>query len=80
MIRLTGLYLATELGYVEIEWTEAGEILADTLDADDIMIPGVDVDRAEPVGNGKVRYWYNDDQESLTDGVIDLVVVAGQVE
>lgn len=48
-------------GYVDLQWTDVGSGPdAATYDAADITISGVTVDRAEVMGGGLVRYWYDE--------------------
>ena len=69
-----------DLGYVEIQWTDAGPagLNLTTFDTGDLTITGVTVNHIEHLGNGLVRYWYNDD-ESLADGLVEIVLPAGAV-
>ncbi len=76
----TGLTNA-DLGYMDVQWTDRGAagIDATSFGIDDVTITGVDVDRAEDLGGGLVRYWYNDDGDSLPQGVVEVSMVAGSV-
>ncbi len=68
-------------GYVEIQWTDSGPAGLDpaSIDVNDVSLPGVDVDRVENLGGGLVRYWYNDDGDSLPDGTIEVTLRAGEI-
>ncbi|WP_147866093.1 YncE family protein [Stieleria maiorica] len=73
--------VSSERGYVDIQWTDEGLAGTDenSIDADDVTVGDVSIDRAEDLGGGRVRYWYNDDGETLGDGLIEVTFVAGQV-
>ena len=66
----TGSITNQDLGYVEIQWTDAGSagLNLTTFDTADVTITGVTVDRLEDLDDGRVRYWYNADGGSLSDG------------
>jgi len=68
-------------GHIEIQWAELGVAGLDltTFGPSDITITGVSVDRAEDLGGGLVRYFYNDDGQSLTSGTIEVRRTAGAV-
>lgn len=68
-------------GYVELLWSDVGGAGPDaaSYDAADITISGVTVDRAEAIGDGLVRYWYDEDDDALPLGEIQVVQVGGQV-
>ncbi len=68
-----------DLGYVDIQWTDAGLAGLDsaTFDKGDVTITGVDVDHVQIIGDGAVRYWY--DGSALADGVVEVNVVADAV-
>jgi uncharacterized protein YbdZ (MbtH family) len=72
---------AQDLGYVEIQWTDAGPSGLDenTFGAADLTVTGVSIDRIENLGGGRVRYVYNADGQSVADGSIAVTIVAGQV-
>ncbi len=63
-----------DLGYVDVQWTDVGlaGFDVDSIDPTDITISGVDVDTAQHLGSGLVRYHYNVDGDKLTAGnVVD---------
>lgn len=68
-------------GYVEIQWTDPGAAGLDiaTFGIDNITITGVTVDRVTELGNGLVRYHYDDDGDTLPDSRIEVRLVAGAV-
>ncbi len=70
-----------DLGYVEIQWTDAGAAGVDpiSIDKNDVTITGVTVDHIEVRGNGLIRYWYNDDSDALVQGSVSVSTVAGAV-
>lgn len=50
-----------------------------SLGTDDLALTGVTVDRAQLLGGGLVRYWYNDDGQQLPTGLITGTMPAGRV-
>ena len=68
-------------GFVVVQWTDSGAAGLDpaTLGVGDIAISGVTVDRIEDLGNGLVRYHYNDDGDALPGRNVDVVLVPGEV-
>lgn len=68
-------------GFIEVQWTDTGAagLLESSFGPDDVTITGVDVDSAEPLGGGRVRYHYNADGDTLPRGTIRVTLVAGQV-
>ncbi|WP_372899257.1 Ig-like domain-containing protein, partial [Stieleria sp.] len=77
----TASVVSADTGYVVLQWNDVGGagLDANSIDADDVTVGGASIDRAEDLGGGHVRYWYNDDGETLSDGVVDVTFVAGQV-
>jgi hypothetical protein len=68
-------------GYVELQWSDPGAAGLDvsTVDAADVTVSGVSIDRVEHRGGGLVRYWYNDDGQSLAVGKVEITVALGAV-
>jgi hypothetical protein len=68
-------------GYIEVHWRDAGTagLIASSIDASDVIVSGVSVDRVEEPKEGVFRYWYSDDGQSLPDGDIQVQLVAGAV-
>ena len=70
----------TDLGYVEIEWIDYFGLVGintATIDADDIWIAGVTIETPIDQGSGIWRYPYTG---SLSEGEVDVQVIAGQVQ
>jgi len=76
-----GSTVNADLGYVDVQWTDAGPAGLDptTFDPNDVTISGVTVDEVSLLSGNVVRYWYNKDGESLTPGVIQVHSSAGAV-
>ena len=71
--------VSRDLGYVEIQWDDPGLAGLNAGGTEDVSITGVSVDKAEDLGDGRWRYWYDQDGESLADGTIEVQLNAGQV-
>ena len=72
---------STDSGYVEIHWGDRGVAGLDesTFDPNDITIAGVSVDRIENLGGGRVRYFYDDDGDTLSGGLITVTRLVNAV-
>ena len=72
----------SDTGYVDVQWTDRGlaGLDATSFGTDDVTVSGVDIDRVEDLGGGKVRYWYNDDGDSLAQGLVDVGIVPASVK
>ena len=70
---------ASDLGYVELAWSDAGAAGLDpiSIGSDDVTVTGVSIDRIEQLPSGSVRYWYNDDGNTLPQGAIVITVRSG---
>ncbi len=77
-----GSTTSTDLGYVDVQWTDVGTAGVDpiSIDKSDVTITGVTVDHIEDRGNGLIRYWYNDDSDGLVQGSVSVSSVAGAVK
>ena len=73
--------ISDDLGYIEVKWdpTAPAPLNSSTLDVNDLLVPGVTVDRVEALPNGNVRYWYNDDGQKLPLGQVSVSPQTGQV-
>ena len=72
--------IVLDVGYVDWQWQDTGSGPdIDSLDITDVQISGVSVDRVEPLADGIVCYWYNDDGEQLPLGEIQVQVPANAV-
>lgn len=60
--------------YIEVVWSDgtASGIDDATVDTTDVVVDGVDIDRVERLGNGRVRYHYADDGDELGYGPIQI--------
>ncbi|MHB8956711.1 MAG: putative Ig domain-containing protein [Pirellulaceae bacterium] len=76
---IAGSMTNLDLGYVDIEWTDAGLAGMDpaTFDQTDVTITGVQVERVQIIGGGLVRYWY--DGHALVDGLVEIDILADAV-
>src|SRR5690606_39775389 len=79
---LPGQVTASDLGYIDIQWSDAGAAGLDpnSFDPGDVTITGVSVDHVEVLSGGLVRYHYADDSDLLAEGVIDVIITAGAVQ
>jgi hypothetical protein len=70
---------ASDLGYVELAWSDAGAAGLDpnSIGSDDVTVTGVSIDRVETLASGSIRYWYNDDGNTLPQGAIVITVRSG---
>ena len=70
-----------DLGYVDIQWSDAGPAPIDptTFGVGNITITGVTVDAVQDLGNDLERYEYNLNGGTLSPGQINVSLVAGQV-
>jgi hypothetical protein len=71
----------TDPSYLDVQWTDPGAAGLDetSFGTANVTISGVTVDRIENLGGGRVRYLYGDDGHHLQNGLIDVVLVGGQV-
>ena len=69
-------------GFVEVVWTDTGASGLDlsSIDAEDLSIVGVSIDRIESLAQGHIRYWYNDDGDTLDQGTISVAFPVGAVQ
>ncbi|MEE8450389.1 MAG: hypothetical protein V3R99_00690, partial [Thermoguttaceae bacterium] len=76
-----GSLINQELGYVDVQWTDPGAAGLDpgAFDPGDVTLSGVSIDRIEEFGGGLVRYWYNDDGDTLREGTVEVALAAGAV-
>jgi hypothetical protein len=74
-----GSTVASDLGYVDVQWNDIAGINSATFGVEDVLVTGVTVDRVVLLGNGLVRYFYNTDGDTLPGGTIAVQGVAGQV-
>src|SRR5262249_49571328 len=74
--------VTVEPGFVDVQWNDTGLAGLDpaSFGTGDVTITGVTVDRIEDLGNGLVRYHYNDDNDMLALGPVQVTLVAGQVK
>ena len=70
-----------DLGYVDVQWTDQGTAGIDprTFNIGNVTITGVTVDRVLDLGNNRERYFYDDEGDTLTAGLINVVLAPGQV-
>ena len=70
-----------DLGYVDVQWTDAGLAGIDptTFGAANITVTGATVNAVQDLGNDLERYVYTPTGGTLPTGTIDVTEVAGQV-
>ena len=76
-----GAVTDVDLGYVDIQWDDIGPAGLDlaSIDADDVMIPGVTFETAQHLGGGLVRYTYSGGEDALTPGEVVVTRKPGEV-
>ncbi|MFI5453883.1 MAG: Ig-like domain-containing protein [Isosphaerales bacterium] len=76
-----GSTTSQDLGYVDVQWTAHGAAALDptTFQTTNVTITGVTVGQDEDLGGGLVRYLYNQGGGVLSPGLINVVLVGGQV-
>jgi YD repeat-containing protein len=76
-----GSTISVDVGYVEIQWLDLGLAGLDhaSFGTGDVTVTGVSIDRVQDLGDGLVRYWYNDDGDVLPAGMIVVSLPAGAV-
>ena len=70
-----------DLGYVDIQWSDGGPAPIDstTFGTGNITVTGVTIDAVQDLGNDLERYEYNLNGGTLSPGLINVSLVAGQV-
>lgn len=73
--------IGQDQGYVDIQWSDAGVAPIDTttFGIGNITITGVTIDAVQDLGNDLERYEYNLNGGTLTPGLVNVNLVAGQV-
>ncbi len=73
--------IVSDPGYVDVQWGDDGLAGLDTtsMDAGDVTVTDVTIERAEHLGDGLVRYWYGENGQTLPAGEIQVQLVAGAV-
>jgi hypothetical protein len=73
--------VSEDLGYVEVGWDDFSPAGLDetSYGTGDVQVAGVSIDRVEILPSGRVRYWYNDDGDTLKLGQVQVIPQPGQV-
>lgn len=74
-------------GHLDVQWTDPGSTVSGldptTFDVNDVQILSggvpLSIDHIEDLGDGRCRYYYGTDGETLTEGSVSVTLVAGEV-